>query len=155
MKCEARDGFDAVAVCVSKPSTVGQHLRKTMTFTHKLYQHISDALPGITTRSFSRYCGKSEGYYGSICAQQLPISTNSLIYLAEMLEQLIAIKHYDQPRTSDKLRRTQQIIADEIAQRTQNFVVENLPVRKMIIKAVASAAYSRDHQYHMPAIVFG
>jgi hypothetical protein len=134
---------------------VPHYLRTTMTFTHQLYQHISEALPGTTTRSFSRYCGRSEGYYGSICAQRLPISTNSLIYLAEVLEQMIAIKHCDQPRTSEKLRRAQQFIADEIAARTQNFVVENLPVRKMIIKAVASAAYSRDHQHHMPSIIFG
>jgi hypothetical protein len=126
-----------------------------MTFTHQLYRHISDALPETTTRSFSRYCGKSEGYYGSICAQQLQLSTNALIYLAEILEQLIALRYSDQASTRKKLRQAQQLIADEIAQRTQSFDIDNLPVRKMIISAVATAAYSRDHQHHLPAIIFG
>ena len=124
-----------------------------MTFTQQLYEQISTALPGTTTRSFSRLCGKSEGYFGSINAQQLPISTNSLIYLAEMIEHLIGSTTTQ--HNTHKLRQVQQMIADEIAQRTQNLQIENLPVRQMIISAVAHAAYVRDHQYNMPAIILG
>lgn len=126
-----------------------------MTFTQRLYEHICDALPGTTSRSFSKLCGKSEGYFGSITAQQLPISTNALIYLAEMLEHMIATKHSYQPNTSLKLRRIQQFIADEIARRTQEFDIENLPVRIMIISAVATVAFTRDHQHNLPAIILG
>jgi hypothetical protein len=125
-----------------------------MTFTQQLYEQISNALPGTTSRSFSRLCGRSEGYFGSINAQQLPISTNSIIYLAEMIEHLIATRdlYYNKQH---KLRRIQQMIAEEVARRTQELNIENLPVRKMIISAVAKAAYTRDHQHNLPAIIFG
>ena len=125
-----------------------------MTFTQQLYEQVCNALPGTTSRSFSRLCGRSEGYYGSITAQQLPISTNSLIYLAEMIEQLLAFKR-DQASTTSKLRRIQQCIAAEIARRTQDIDTDNLVVRKMIISAVANVAYTRDHQHNLPAIIFG
>lgn len=127
---------------------------ETMTFTQKLYEQIGNALPGTTSRSFSRLCGRSEGYFGSITAQQLLISTNSIIYLAEAMEQLM-IYQRDQPHTARKMRQIQQSIAEEIARRTQHFDIDNLPVRKMIISAVAKAAYTRDHQYNLPAIIFG
>lgn len=125
-----------------------------MTFTQQLYEQVCNALPGTTSRSFSRLCGRSEGYFGSITAQQLPISTNSLIYLAEAMEQLM-IYQRDQPHTTRKMRQIQQSIAEEIARRTQHFDIDNLPVRQMIISAVAKAAYTRDHQYNLPAIIFG
>lgn len=125
-----------------------------MAFTQHLYQQLCDALPGTTSRSFSRLCGKSEGYFGSINAQQLAISTNSLIYLAEMLEHFMSAKQKEQPAVQ-KLRQVQELIANEIGRRTQEFKIENLPVRRMIISAVASTAYKRDHQCYMPAVIFG
>jgi len=128
---------------------------ETMTFTQQLYEQIGNALPGTTSRSFSRLCGRSEGYFGSITAQQLPISTNSLIYLAEMIEHLIADTYRHNGGKQLKLRQVQQSIAEEVARRTQHFDIDNLPVRKMIISAVAKAAYTRDHQYNLPAIIFG
>ena len=126
-----------------------------MTFTRQLYQHINDVLPGTTTRTFSHYCGRSEGYYGSITAQNLPISTNSLIYLAEFLDQIIAIKSNYQPHKAKQLREIQEAIADEIAYRTNNVPISNLPVRKMILGAVACVAYKRDHQFAMPTVILG
>jgi hypothetical protein len=135
--------------------STANRIRITMTFTQQLYEHVCNALPGTTSRSFSELCGKSEGYYGSITAQQLPISTNALIYLAEMLEHMMATRHSYQPNTTQNLRRVQQFIANEIARRTQEFDIENLPVRKMIISAVATAAYTRDHQHNLPAIILG
>ena len=117
-----------------------------MTFPQQLYRSIAEALPGTTTRIFSRYCGKSEGYYGSICAQNLPISTNALICLAEVLGQIITVKKSFQPRTAMSLQVVQQMIADEIARRTQNLQIGNLQVRKMVLRAVASVALTRDHQ---------
>jgi hypothetical protein len=126
-----------------------------MTFTQQLYEQICSAIPGTTSRSFSQLCGKSEGYFGSITAQQLPISTNSLIYLAEMLEHLIATTYQHSGSKPIKLRRIQQFIADEVARRAQEFDIDNLPVRKMIISAVATAAYTRDHQHNLPAIILG
>lgn len=126
-----------------------------MTFTQKLYEQICSAIPSTTSRSFSQLCGRSEGYFGSITAQQLPISTNSLIYLAEMLEHLIATTYSQHDSKPLKLRRILQFIANEIARRAQEFDIDNLPVRKMIISAVATAAYTRDHQHSLPPIIFG
>lgn len=126
-----------------------------MTFTKQLYERICDALPGTTSRSFSRLCGRSDGYFGSINAQQLAISTNSLIYLAEMLEHFMSVRRHLQPSAVSKLRQAQEFIANEIARRTQEFEIDNLPVRQMIISAVASAAYARDQQCFMPTVIFG
>jgi hypothetical protein len=142
------------AQATTKRSNPATDKGETMTFTQQLYEQISNALPGTTSRSFSRLCGRSEGYFGSINAQQLPISTNSIIYLAEMIEHLIATRdlYYNKQH---KLRRIQQMIAEEVARRTQELNIENLPVRKMIISAVAKAAYTRDHQHNLPAIIFG
>ena len=61
--------------------------RQTMSFTKQLFEMTSMALPDVTARTFSRYLGKSEGYYGSITAQNLDISTNSLLFLSELLDQ--------------------------------------------------------------------
>jgi hypothetical protein len=126
-----------------------------MTFTQQLYKQIGNALPGTTSRSFSQLCGRSEGYFGSINAQQLPISTNAIIYLAEMIEHLIATTYCHNGSKEQKLRHVQQFIADEIARRTHDLDIDNIPVRKMIISAVAKAAYTRDHQHNLPAIMFG
>lgn len=125
-----------------------------MTFTHELYERTCDALPGTTTRRFSRYCGKSEGYFGSICAQQLPISTNAIIHLAEMIERMMVLADYE-PRTNEKLRRIQAFIATEVARRTQELPIVNLAIRQMVARAVASAAYTRDQQQNLPPIVIG
>ena len=43
-----------------------------MTFTNDLYDKIKAAVPDMTVRRFSRYCGMSEGYYGSINTQCSP-----------------------------------------------------------------------------------
>ena len=53
--------------------------------TKDIYELTQKAIPDMTVRRFSRYCGKSEGYYGSLIAQNLDISTNALIHLAEVL----------------------------------------------------------------------
>ena len=57
-----------------------------MSFTKQLFEMTSMALPEVTARKFSRYLGKSEGYYGSVSSQNLDISTNSLLFLSEILE---------------------------------------------------------------------
>jgi len=58
-----------------------------MTFTEELYQHISSLYSGMTVRGFSKLCGKSEGYYGSMKAQNLELATSAITHLIEELEQ--------------------------------------------------------------------
>ncbi len=123
-----------------------------MTFTQQLYEQVRIAIPGTTTRNFSWLCGKSEGYYSSLKTQKLPISTNSLIYMTEMIQQIIG------PRTpqnkANKLHHVQTMIVDEIARRTNDFEIGNVLVRQMILSAVARAAFTRDH-YYLPPIIIG
>lgn len=126
-----------------------------MTFTQTIYEEICRAMPATTTRQFSRYCGKSDGYYGSICAQQLEISTNALIYLSVTLEQMLVTGLNYDPRACAGLRKAQQMIADEIALRAHDMDIANLAVRKMIVGAVAKVAYRRDQQYNLPPIILG
>ena len=118
-----------------------------MSFTKKLFEKASMALPDITARSFSRYCGKSEGYYGSISAQNLDISTNSLLYLSEILEQ---------KKTSSSNRyiaELQTMIAEEIAQRMQSLDTQSLAVRRTVMRAVAHSYLQRPDEFSAPPII--
>jgi hypothetical protein len=117
-----------------------------MSFTKELFERTSLAIPEITTRTFSRYCGKSEGYYGSIRAQKGEISTNGLIYLAEMLQ----YRHSISP--SNSLNEVIAMIVNEIAKRMQSIEVENIQVRKMLIKSIAKLHMEKERSYSAPPI---
>ena len=121
--------------------------RKNMSFTKRLYALTSMALPNMTTRAFSRYCGKSEGYYGSLCAQDLDISTNSLLYLSEVLE------HKKTISPNRYINELQDVIAKEVAQRMSDLDIDHASVRSMIIRAVAYAYMQRTDDYAAPPIV--
>lgn len=118
-----------------------------MTFTKQIYQMASMALPNITSRSFSRYCGKSEGYYGSINAQDLPISTNSLLYLSEVLE------HKKATAPNKHITELQDVITQEVARRMQTLDTQNMAVRKMILRAMVQTSMERTGDYSAPPIV--
>lgn len=107
-----------------------------MKFNKDLYGVIKCAMPEMTVRQFSRYCGRSEGYYGSITAQALPLSTNALLHLAEMLT------HRQKLDQTQALNSALAMIAQEVANRMQNINTRNWAVRQMIIKAVAKTQCS-------------
>lgn len=125
-----------------------------MTITQQIYEQVCAAIPSTTTRTFSRDCGKSEGYYGSITAQQLPISTNALICLAEVLEcrkQLLGNK-----LTQTRLQRiddAQQMIADEVATRMQHINTDDFKVRTMIVNAVARTVATNNQSHYPPIFI--
>ena len=121
----------------------------TMIFTQQIYEQVHIAIPDTTTRTFSRDCGKSEGYYGSITAQKLPISTNALICLVEVLEcrkELLG-RHSTNARLQH-IEEAQQMIADEIANRMQSIQTDDYKIRKMIIGSVARIVVAREQQYY-------
>ena len=121
----------------------------TMIFTQQIYEQVHIAIPDTTTRTFSRDCGKSEGYYGSITAQKLPISTNALICLVEVLEcrkELLG-RHSTNARLQH-IEEAQQMIADEIANRMQSIHTDDYKIRKMIIGSVARIVVAREQQYY-------
>lgn len=120
-----------------------------MSFTKQIFDMASMALPDITTRTFSRYCGKSEGYYGSISAQNLPISTHSLLYLSEVLE----CKKATGPNRY--INELQSMIAQEVARRMQSLDTQNMAVRKMVIRAIAQTYMDGEREYSAPPILIG
>lgn len=120
-----------------------------MSFTKQLFDKTSMALPDVTARTFSRYLGKSEGYFGSISAQNLNISTNSLLYLSEVLE------HKKLSDPNQYISEIQEMIAQEVARRFQSVSTQNIEVRKMMLRAVANAYAQSTGGYSVPPIVIG
>lgn len=120
-----------------------------MTSTKDIYELTQKAIPDMTVRQFSRYCGKSEGYYGSIIAQDLELSTNALIHLAEVLT-------YKQTHTPCLgIKQALVNITKEIADRMQHINSGNMTVRRLIIKAVAAVQMRNDHDYYtaLPVLI--
>ncbi len=93
----------------------------------------------------------SEGYYGSVSAQKQDISTKSLLYYTEVLEQK------ERERPSAKIAELQNLIADEIARRMEKLESQNLAVRQLIIRAVgvANRYMQQSDDYAAPAKVLG
>jgi hypothetical protein len=120
-----------------------------MSFTKQLFEMTSMALPGVTARTFSRYLGKSEGYYGSISAQNLAISTNSLLYLSEVLENKRATS------ATQYITELQAMIAQEVARRMQAFPTQNMTVRTMMLQAIAQIYMTDGREYSAPPILIG
>jgi hypothetical protein len=118
-----------------------------MSFTKQLFEMTSMALPDVTARTFSRYLGKSEGYYGSVSSQNLDISTNSLLFLSEVLEQKSMMN------TNKSIAELQTFIAKEIARRMQTLDTQNMAVRKLVMKSIARAYMSSEHDFSAPPIV--
>lgn len=125
-----------------------------MTFERKLFEQVREAIPNTTAKTFSRDCGRSVGYYGSITAQKLSITTNALICLAEVMECRKELMRDMTPRKLAKIEEVQQMIAAEIASRIQHMDCENMVVRKMIISAVAKAVAASEQQHYPPHFHF-
>jgi hemoglobin-like flavoprotein len=127
-----------------------------MTFTEELYQHISSLYSGMTVRGFSKLCGKSEGYFGSMKAQNLELATSAITNLLEELEQrkMMFISMNASAKQITELRDVQLFIADEIAARhhkcSEN---QNIKIRHMLLKAVSNLA-DRELDNRTPIPVF-
>lgn len=127
-----------------------------MTTPQEIFEEIKTIFPETTYRSFSRLCGMSESYYGSILAQNLAISTNALLHLAELLEHKKYLCADMTPRRINQIQMVQEKIAQEIAQRAHRIDSGNLKVRKMLIAALAriSADRGTDSFPLMPTMLF-
>jgi hemoglobin-like flavoprotein len=127
-----------------------------MTFTEELYQHISSLYSGMTVRGFSKLCGKSEGYFGSMKAQNLELATSAITNLLEELEQrkMMFISMNASAKQITELRDVQLFIADEIAARhhkcSEN---QNIKIRHMLLEAVSNLA-DQELANRTPAPVF-
>jgi hemoglobin-like flavoprotein len=121
-----------------------------MTFTEELYQHISSLYSGMTVRGFSKLCGKSEGYFGSMKAQNLELATSAITNLLEELEQrkMMFISMNASAKQITELRDVQLFIADEIAARhhkcSEN---QNIKIRHMLLEAVSNLLTEPQHLF--------
>jgi hypothetical protein len=122
----------------------------------ELFENLKEIFPGTTYRSFSRLCGMSESYYGSITSQGLAMSTHALIYLAELLEHKKVLMSEMTPRRLHQIQVVQNKIASEIARRATSIESGNLKVRKMLIAALAKVAAEHGAECYplMPTMIF-
>lgn len=56
------------------------------TFEQELYEAVGQAFPGLTVRAMSRLLGKSPGYWSSMTSQNLPLPTDTLMHLVDVVE---------------------------------------------------------------------
>ena len=127
-----------------------------MTFTEELYQHISSLYSGMTVRGFSKLCGKSEGYFGSMKAQNLELATSAITNLLEELEQrkMMFISMNASAKQITELRDVQLFIADEIAARHHKCSEsQNIKIRHMLLESVSNLA-DRELDNRTPTPVF-
>ena len=128
-------------------------------FSQTLYEQICIAFPSTTARTFSKDCDMSEGYWGSIQAQQLPISTkalNSLANTMDMKANIVAHTDGNNHKRKQLVQCIKQMIADEIAirQTTAN-ISSNHNLRRMILESVSKIAEQRTYTYSAPPISIG
>jgi len=85
------------------------------TFEQELFELVTALWPHTSVRSFSRALGRSTGYWSSIKAQNLPISSKALKNLSTLLEQRIITEKYES--TKNKMQAIQTKINCELAKR--------------------------------------
>jgi hypothetical protein len=56
------------------------------TFEQELYEAVGRAFPGLTVRAMSKLLGKSSGYWSSMTSKKLPLPTDTLMHLADVVE---------------------------------------------------------------------
>ena len=56
-----------------------------MQFNTELYWSLSEIYPNLTVRSISKMMGKSQGYWSSVNAQNIAVSTSALVHLLDAL----------------------------------------------------------------------
>lgn len=89
-----------------------------MRFEEQLYESVCRVFPVTTVRSFSRWMGKSEGYWSSIMAQQLSVSNSALGCLVDVLA-VQKLQSHNAPTRVEKISQIQGLIAEEISNRAQ------------------------------------
>ena len=120
-----------------------------MNFTNQIYAHLSASMPNMTARKFSSYCGMSEGYFGSITAQGLEISTNALFHLAEVINQ------HNRKNSTLELQKSIDMMAAEIARRMQDMPSASYVIRKQVISALGVAYSNRELEFSAPPVLIG
>ena len=88
------------------------------TFEQELYEAVGRAFPGLTVRTMSRLLGKSSGYWSSVTSQNLPLSTDALTHLSEVIECQQVMCPPDS-RRGQRLADAQQLICEQLSARLE------------------------------------
>ena len=88
------------------------------TFEQELYEAVGRAFPGLTVRTMSRLLGKSSGYWSSVTSQNLPLSTDALTHLSEVIE-CQQIMCPIGSRRGQRLADAQQLICEQLSARLE------------------------------------
>ena len=88
----------------------------SQTFETTLYEAVGRAFPGLTVRSMSRLLGKSSGYWSSMTSQKLPLPTDTLIHLADVVECQKILLPWGSGRLT-KLENVQALLCEEFRTR--------------------------------------
>jgi hypothetical protein len=86
------------------------------TFEQQLYEAMGHAYPGLTVRSMSNFLGKSSGYWSSMTSQKLPLPTETLIYLSDLVECQKIMLPWGSGRAL-KLEKVQSLLCEEFSAR--------------------------------------
>jgi hypothetical protein len=85
-------------------------------FEDRLFGKVTELLPEITVRSFSHMLGKSDGYWSSIKAQNLTLSTSALVNLRDTLE-VRKILYSNNHQLNKRVEQIQALIQEELINR--------------------------------------
>ena len=94
------------------------------TFQQELYEAMCAAFPQTTVRSISRAMGMSDGYWSSVAAQGLKVSTVAMLRLDEHLEVRL-VQWSAGSAQSQRLKAIQLLISKEIVNRFAQEVESN------------------------------
>jgi len=112
-----------------------------MGFTEELYERTTHLYAGMTTRGFSKLCGKCESYISSVFAQDLEMSNTAIVNVMAALEdRKITLKTSGATsRQVGRITDLQEFMADEIAKRNHACAMnQNIKVRHMLLEAVSN-----------------
>lgn len=127
-----------------------------MRFNDVFYEQILRVFPNTTCREISRDCNKSEGYFGSINAQNLELSISALVAYMASLEQKKLALNYGSSISGNKIvqiTELQKLIAKEVADRKQREEeVANAKVRAMLVEAISNLQFS-EITFDVPPVV--
>lgn len=88
------------------------------TFEQELYEAVGRAFPGLTVRTMSKLLGKSSGYWSSVTSQNLPLSTDALTHLSDVIECQQVMCPLDS-RRGQRLADAQQLICEQLSARLE------------------------------------
>lgn len=115
----------------------------------QIFESTRQVINDLTSRKFSQLCDKSEGYFGSITAQNIELSTSALVGLAGNIENLkVSLDEADRLKKTKAIEKLLVTIYSAIAERAlAESQSKNLVVRRLITEAISTLSYKQSSKY--------